>query len=510
MTELPSPPAAPPPKAPRDPERRRISPLELIGLIVGILGLVIGVLEILPDDMRAGLFGGAPTATPIAPPTPVSFADDEIGILISRFVTPADQPIEDAEMARLMDGVYQRLAAELDTFRDQLDVAVQVRPPSQTAFVPGSTRAERERNASLIAAQTGAEIVLYGEVTRAANGTYEVQPEFYIAPDLFSDALELTGAYRLGGDVAVALPVDVEANALLTGRTQVAAQIFAGLVFYLGEEYRRALAAFQQAAAQPGWEQTEGREVLSILIGNTYNRLASLDAQAGEIDAAREHLAATTAQYQAALATNPEYARGYNGMASAGYLEWNLNRQADPAAPQDALLAALDWLERGEEAIDQPEELAVRTKPLYTRILIHYALWTFYIDVYTGEQLATFERAIQRDGEQILRRYDDGGYPPLQEFASEVYANRGLMLYSQSRCPEAVEQFTLAVELAPGAIRRMFFNGWLGDCYALMNQPEAAISAYFAAVEAADSLDSPPLDQIARYESRIDELRSNG
>jgi tetratricopeptide (TPR) repeat protein len=495
MTEQPDNPQA------RPPERRRW--LEIIGLVVGVIGILVGVLEILPDDAGGG---GTPTATP----TPTRFTDSEIGVVVSYFVPAPGAEIDPAQARDLIDGVYATLIAELDDFRDQLDIGLGSLPPSSVAPVQGSTRAERERNAMALAASTGAEIVLYGEIARGANGALDVQPEFYVAPDVFADALELTGAYRLGSEIPVEIPINVDANTVLTGRTTAAAQIFAGLVFYVTDQFALARRAFEDAAAQPGWETTEGREVLNILLGNTYGKLAGVAAQSGDLETASTHLREAMAQYEGAVAINAELARAYNGMASALYLGWNIDFQANGASDQAGLITALDWLARGADAIDQPEEIAVRTKPLFTELQISYALWTFHIDQYTNEQLDGIERDIRRDAQQIIRRYDDGGNPSLQAFASEAHGYLGLIAYSQSACPDAIPELTAALELALSDVRRMFFSGWMGDCYELMNQDEAAINAYLAAIEYAEAMDEPPSEQIERYQALVDELRGNG
>ncbi|GEM_PF-5587155 len=520
---MPAPPSAPSPVK-KDPERPGLSRIELISLLIGVLGLILAFFQIVPEETRNQLFGfseqtATATATPeptITPtPTQVVISDADVGIAVSYFVTPPEQTIPDEQARSLVDGVYARLVDEFDAFADQIDLGVAFLSPNTVPRVEGRTRAIREASARALADEVGADIVLYGEISRAANGSLVVQPEFYVAPDVFSDALELTGSYRLGSAISLSDSVEnaeelLNTNRVLSGRTTAAAQIFAGLVLYITENYQLAARAFEQAGAQRGWEETQGREVLNILMGNTYGKQSSAAAQTGETERAREQISLAREEYQEAVNVNAEYARAYTGLATTYYLEWNLDLQETGVSNQQLLLTALDLLEQANNAIDQPEEAAVLTKPIFSRMQITFALWTYHVDDYTTDELDELYRDFRAASEQVIRRYDGGRNPSLQEMASETYALRGLALYAQSLCPQASEEFIAALDLAVSNLRGMFFAGWLGDCYKLMNQDNDAINAYQRAIDAALALTDPPLDQIERYQDEIDELRANG
>ena len=130
----------------------------------------------------------------------------------------------------------------------------------------------------------GIDILLYGSITKNDSGLLDVQPEFYVNRGTFSEGYEMSGAHRFGNSVLVDnTRADIlAANDALRIRTETTARVFSGLIYFiLKQDYNQALNAFEDANHQleqffaPGSLSSrvmgaQGREVLFVLIGNTY------------------------------------------------------------------------------------------------------------------------------------------------------------------------------------------------------------------------------------------------
>ncbi len=469
---------------------------------LGVVALVVALVVLLVVSSAA-----------LPPAEPPSVAGYDMGIVVAYFAIAEGTGLDRAEADALVDQVYTRLVTEIDAFAQEIDLTIGQLGPAEVGRITGETRAERARSAEDAARQHGADIVLYGEISLNDRGLLEVQPEFYVAPEMFSEALEITGSFRLGDEIEVtgldAPKNTMEVNRALSARTAATAQIFAGLAYYLLEDYDLALEAFEAAASQHDWEATEGREVLYVLLGNTYGRLASVAAQSGDLETARTQMEKAEEAYHQAHEMAPDYSRPYTGLASTAYLAWNLDAQSSDSSDLELLQAALDYLDQAEEAPDAPQEIGIQTKTLFTRLQVYFAMWAYHVADFTPEEMDTIYQAFQDTAEQIIRRYDDGNNPSVQELAAEAYATRGLAAYTDSACDAAIDDFQSAIELSLSSRRQMFFYGWIGDCYKTFNQRESAIDAYKRALALAESLENMPQQQIERYRRLLDELRAN-
>lgn len=454
-----------------------------------------------------------PTATPSPTPTP-SVQGFDIGVAVTYFAIPDDGSVDQREADEIVQQVDDRLRSEMEAFGDALDLSVGFIDPVTAGRIEGETPTEREANAREVADQYGADIVLYGVITANRQGFLEVRPEFYVLPESFSEALEMTGSFRLGREIEVEGPLSRIQNAMqvnrpLSGRTTAIAQIFGGLLHYILEDYDAALAAFQTAAGQDGWGETEGREVLYVLLGNTYGKIGSVAAQNRDYATAQTNAALSVDEYETAQDIAPDYSRPYAGLASSTYLQWSADLQETSQSDIALLEEALAYLDEAAAALDRPADIGIETKEIFTRMQVYFNLWTRHGDTFTEDELREVYENVERLGEQILRRYDNGNNPSVRELASEAHGFLGLADFLLREYDAGLDHFEQAIDLSPSAQRRMFFYGWTGQSYARLNQPEAAIEAYQAALELAESIGAAD-EQIQLYETEIENLRSPG
>lgn len=522
--------------------------IAITGLILTLLGTIAAILAVIPQQERDDLFysvrlieasptntstptntptpTATPTSTPTATPTPTNtptptstptftptpipqLSEYEISLAVTYFAIGNDAvDLESADL--LVRQVDIRLVSEIEAFSDQVDLTFGYLGPDEVGRIEGSTRFEREENAQIVAERHDVDIVLYGEVTRNDNGFLEVQPEFYVSPDTFAEALEMSGSFRLGREIEIEQELSsatniVNLNRPLSARTAAMAQIFGGLTFYLIEDYESALEAFKTASEDSNWGETEGREVLHLLLGNTYLKLASVAGQVGDPDTAQGNLELAFVEYEKTQELAPDYQRSYVGLASAKYVQWNIDFQKNGASNSDYLQEALTYIDQARNAPDKSEDIGVQTKDLFAELQVSYALWFYHPEEYDA-----LYSAIQSISDQILRRYDDGGNPSVQTLASETYALRGLVAYALFDCETAVDEYDQAIATTTSNRRRMFFSVWSAECYIEFGNIEQATELYQQAIDIAEALGDISDAQIKAYEARLNELSSNG
>ncbi len=314
------------------------------------------------------------------------------------------------------------------------DFTVTVWGPIQVGTIEGGNASERAISAEQISEKIDADLIVYGTV-EAEDSIWLLSPEFYVPAKNFYEAEEITGQHELGTPLVIMgqgnVADRIEVSGELTSRTQALAQIAIGLAYYSTENFEVALINFQLAEEVEGWEDSEGREVLYLLAGN-----AALKA---------DDLALSNNYYQKAITVNPEYARGYLGIANVHYrlslkpFEETMN----PADIDHELLArALDALERASKATNQPPLSDIPTK-------IHFELGQIYLmQVYSGQE-TSFSTAI-KEFEAVIEDYADGNNPRIQERAAESHARLGLIYDTDL----AIKEYQLATSLLTSSSER--------------------------------------------------------
>lgn len=166
-----------------------------------------------------------------------------------------------------------------------------------------------EQAAARLSRRIGAQLIIYGDVTSSPAGE-ALDLKFYVAAALPDDGNLLLGPHVLGRplELPTGTGSDLAANLVVIERIQTRTQALASLVTGLTQQIlgrtRDALATFRQAEnTLSEWPDDAGKDTLYFLIGREELFLGNVDQA--------EHA------FLAAIAINPEYARGHAALGSA-------------------------------------------------------------------------------------------------------------------------------------------------------------------------------------------------
>ena len=281
----------------------------------------------------------------------------------------------------------------------------EVRHPDDTGSVEGRTELDRAQAAEALAAEIGADVVVYGTLTEEGFA-----PKFHLRPrgETLRDAEELAGQYDLGARI---LSSDVSSGSItdnatlrmeLTVRTQALVRFIVGLSWYGGREYVQALMAFRQADL-PQWRETDGKEILHLFQGNAAGNMGDLDA--------------AQASYDEALRLNEEYARAYIGRATVEFL--NAKGDCEPGnADEASLRSAVANFVRAVAASDQPAISNVAVKAAFGKGRVYVCLSQALIEDRWEDAETEFK--------VVVSEYE-GGNETILGLAIESYAGLGFV-----------------------------------------------------------------------------------
>ncbi len=490
----------------------------LLGALATILSASLPFLWNAANETAEATAPAAPPAAAIATATPVdatptpAFALMDIGVLVAQCDLPADGSVDPEEADLLVDRFSLELEEDLAHSLEALRLKAGLLGPRTVGRVTGATDEEREAAARLLASQHGADMVVYGQIHRNdVSGLVEVQPEYYIAPESFTDALEMTGAFRFGSAVSAQAPISrsLQAKRELSARATALAQVIIGLSQYLLErDYAGALESFQAAEGVPAWSDAPGKEVIHALLGNAHVKLAETAARTCDQATVLAQIDGAIQDYDKAAELAPEYGRAYAGRASAQYLKalW-LAEENDGCASQVVDLATLEQsladARRAQAAEEQPKEIGVRTRPILTEASALFLQWL--VSAPSAEPVEPADLPFWSSTNKVLAAYEDGDNPTVAPSAAEAHGIRGQTLHILGRCWEAIDEYEQA--LAIGGVppsRRMEYWGLEGDCYLELEQRSAAGDAYSQALEIARQIDST--EDIRYFEEARDRL----
>ncbi|MBL8132584.1 MAG: toll/interleukin-1 receptor domain-containing protein [Anaerolineae bacterium] len=497
-------------------QQNNLSPHTLRIILVLILAvLALGALALMPEDDRNTLFyrlglipasatltatatatpTPTPTLTPTITPTPTPpLRNYDIGVGVSYFVVAGDEGIDPQEAETLIDAFSLRLQTELADAANTLGVSVGLHGPQGITQVVGDDEAARADSARIVAEALDADILVYGSIERnAITGGTEVIPVFYVSPDHFWDALEMTGAQHLGSPISVEAPISeaIKSRSRLIVRTRTVADIIAGLARYINEDYAGALTSFMDAAANPDWEESAGGEVLYVLLGNTHLKLAQEAAFRCQPENAQQQrqvilgeIAYAEEQYeQARTLSHSEYSRAFAGLASASLMSalWESPEggcnplMGDP----ERLSQAAEYLHLAEEAVNQPSENTVLKKRDFTEAQVLFFQWFGDgWDLSDDQVYQQFVRATQT----ITSDYENRRRPELSLLAAEAYTLRATGRLLTNDCEAAVADYDLALQITDlPPDRRMYLWEWKGWCNVQLGQLPTAAAEYATA-----------------------------
>lgn len=497
-------------------QRRRSAVLIGAGVVVALVALV----------ALFGVVRSAVTSAIVPTPTPTSPPAFPAGCGLRVLVTYFDAPDAISNDARaFVDQLWEQLDRALRSRDAQLTMRVCTLSPAQTGATAGTNA---EAKAALF--NWNANIVLYGSIKETSGG-YVIAPDYYADPAIFAEAAEMTESLRLGSDVATGIPLQDNFGTALTleSRASGIALVFAGLSYYLTENYTRALETFEQI--DRNWRSARGADVVDILIGNTHLRLASVAAQRGELDTAEGELAGAFEAYQAAERINARAGENYErvlvALASAQYLEWSVTRQrsctfSDDDCPtgecpsdRSLLDAARETLQSATTATEAVADSVVEAQRDFVWLQVSYQLWRNHDD---ASALRSMEAAYRR----LLNRYENA--PDNYWFrvlAAEAHWYMGRRHYAEGEYTDAITEYNQALAILNSGLtgeatelRRLYYQWSIAESLEADDQFDAALDAYNTTRQQAQRLrDTYGRDfrcEIALFESKAEELQPSG
>ncbi|MBI1880288.1 MAG: CHAT domain-containing protein [Chloroflexi bacterium] len=367
-----------------------------------------------------------------------SMADETTGALT---VTP-----ESKELSNWLFAAIEKEANQLPAA-----LRVEIRAPSRVNPIRG--------NAAEMAEQLNATLLIYGLITQH-NGSYSVQPEFYVLPqESFTYGSEVAGPERLGQPVPFNLPLDDPGvlfglNEKLNARIQALQNLVSGLAYFYVNHYDEASAKFQQAAAVEGWEEDEGQEVAYLLMGAA--KLRVYGDPKTDLDQRTQALNQALEAFRHASELNPDYARSYLGLGTitlqqATVLNPNWPDHLDTAK----LIEAESWYSKSLSAADQPALAYVPIKAAFGLGQVQRLQYEYGLSERSGKQARNFF-------EEVIAAYNTDKSPVLIWFAGHAYADLGRLAGLDRDWPEMVSKYREAIDILYTLPGGPPFN-WIAD-----------------------------------------------
>jgi tetratricopeptide (TPR) repeat protein len=242
-------------------------------------------------------------------PTPVKMTGD-FNVLVAEFgQEDATGKVQSTERSRqLGKTVFDTLQAEKADLPDAaIRTAIELRysaPASTGVPVMDETAAQQA------AAQTGAQMVIYGTIDRQGDFT----PNFYVAPEVRGDITGLnTGAFQFGDQpIQFGSGAQLNANADLRTRSSALMYIITGLTYDLFGRVEQSLEIYQQAQEQlKAWpEKGQGKEILYFFLGQAafFKQFTAAPEEAPGLNDQAQ------VAFEHALNSNPAYTRAMIGL----------------------------------------------------------------------------------------------------------------------------------------------------------------------------------------------------
>lgn len=462
---------------------RPMFPWRLVLQRLAVVGAGLLALASLFLVVMLGTQFGAPLAneTRTPPPSPTDPAiKEKLGIAVAYFDTSdlREKGIDPEPADRMVEQFGLLLNKELSaSLTERMRLTYGYRGPEIVGRVAGDDLAS---SAEELARKFRATILVYGKVELDEHDVMKIEPVFVIDREQYADAWEITGHHRFGRPIPVVDDQDPQGE--LSSRTQALAYVVDGLAhFLLQEDYEAARESFLAAQAVPGWSTMQGREVLNILLGNTYLRLAGQAAWSCDRQGVLDQVARATAQFEEAEeVTQGAYFRPYSGLAAAKFLEarWSppesdgcVTQQGDnPYEPYDLamLQQSLDYIQKANETGN-----LWQTEPVvYSRLRMNEARVMLVMcgmtpsDEVTQETIDDACDKFQSLANEVISLYEERNDPTVAEDAALAYGWQADLLQLSGDYYGAVNLYQKALEI-PGIApeHRMLFTGYIGDCY---------------------------------------------
>ncbi len=471
----------------------------LLFSILSLLALILGLSVDVREARQPGglLYALWPAAT--ATPAPLPPMGGGFNVAVAEFgaLDETGQLTVTQESWELSTWLYQAIKAE----RDRLPAAqtFEIRGPEQVRAVLGKDAEARAADAKRVAGQHNATLLIYGLVI-GGDGSYHVEPEFYVSDAAFGYGSEVAGPDRLGLAVPFEPPLDQPGtlggiNETLDARVRALRHLVDGLGLYYLERYQEAWAAFRQAALVDGWLDREGKEVVYLLMGAA--RLKLYDTQEPDV----EHLRQAADSFAKALELNQAYARSYLGLGSVALLQ--AVRDEETGVDEEKLLEARKWYSDSLDVPDQPGSAYVPVKAYFGLGQVYLKGHEHRLPGWSGEQA-------RRYLERVIAAYEETPTQDLVWFAGHAHALLGRLAGDvedwagmSSACREAISLLSTLPDRSQQVTVARYWT-WVAFAEEQQGQLDAARDAYWQAIQVGQNAVSPA--EVGAWQSELDRL----
>ncbi|HLZ27039.1 MAG TPA: hypothetical protein VKV73_06940 [Chloroflexota bacterium] len=409
-------------------------------------------------------------------PRPIPTMSGDLNVAVAEFGALDAQggAVASADGRTLADSLYETLTTELQSINDgaastEQVFKVQLWGPAQLGRVEGKTPEARAAEAERVATRSKVDLLVYGYLEQRSDATTFV-PQFYLSN--LQATPELQGEHDLGRSVAVRSlddPVSKQQlRADLTRRTRAFGEFVIGLSQFAADKFADARVHFTRAANDPEWGEGNGKETLYLFLGYTEGSL--------------NNLTEARANFERALAINPEFARA---QLALGEVEFQESLGKPEACARDTLnvagiQASVETFQRALSAKTQP---ARSNLPTWTA----FEMGRAYLCLSQADA-GNYWPDAEREFNSVIADYD-GGNASAKDIAAEAHSNLGFV-YLPPRCDpdrdaryrRAAAEYQKAIDLSVfHPTRQGFYYEMLGFIQTRLGALDAARSAYRSA-----------------------------
>jgi tetratricopeptide (TPR) repeat protein len=416
-------------------------------------------------------------------PIPIMTGDLNVGVAEFGALTPQGSVAASSDARTLADSFYASLGGELQQINQasgsvEQHFDIQLWGPAQVGRIDGATPAARAENAEKVATRGKIHLLVYGYLEPGATASTFV-PQFYLRN--LQNTPELEGEHDLGASVPVRSLDDPasrqQLRADLTGRTRAFAEFVIGLSQFTNDKYADARVHFLNAAADPQWDEGNGKEVLYLFLGYAEGSLRNLAA-------ARE-------AFQRALTINPEFARAYLGF---GEVQFQESLGKPDACGRDSvnvsgIQAAIQLYDRAARATTQPDGSNVPSWTALERGRAYLCL--------TQADAGDYSADAERELHVVIADYAAGNASAI-DIAAEAHSNLGFV-YLPLRCdPQRLDKYRRAAAEYQSAVDLSQFHparqGFYYEMLGFINTQTGALDDARAAYTSAKRVDPTSRD----------------
>jgi tetratricopeptide (TPR) repeat protein len=270
-------------------------------------------------------------------------------------------------------------------------------------------------------------------------------------------------------------------GSVISQRALILSQIIRGLAYYATDHYSIAQSFFQQAADNPTWWSSDGKEFIYLMIGNTYQRQSACNMDPAYLPMALD-------AYTKALDINPSFLRVRAGWASTMYLQslQDFSKLPDQC-PTPGLYKEIVDRERlitAQQAFESmlKDSLASTNDQNNIHVIIpklHSGLGSIYLTRYMTDG---DEQWLKKARTSFLDAIKLGGDNPDANYhVGYSYA----MLATLDHCDQNIEQAIENYEQAAGRLSPAYnalYYAELGELFCYKNELDVAVKFYKQAV----------------------------